>query len=642
MISTLVRGCSCAPRPSHNGLHLIHPPIAPWIERVPGGCRVRLVCRHIREPKEVFLRIEPDNEEYLIPMQVIQSDGHRYVYEAEMQWDEGNATTVYAFKVLHDGTQTWCAADGMHRYAPPRELHFRVCPEHQPPSWVRKQIFYQIFPDRFSNSAADLAVQTDEYVYAKGNSRVTRCAWGTPIDSRLGATAFYGGDLQGIREKLDYLEERLGITAVYLNPIFRSGSNHKYDTEDYFTVDPHLGGNGGFLDLMNAIHEREMKLILDVVINHTSADHPWFNRFNRHDVTGAFNSPESPYRSWYNFESEGRYRGWKGMPHIPVLDFGNPSVQDVMYRGDGSVVRHWMREPYRIDGWRFDVMHMIGEGPGAKNNDGHVVALRKALKEENPEAYMLGEQFYEATRWLQGEQEDGGMNYYGFVEPVRAWLAGRDINYDEIEIDAAVLDAWLTEARARIPYLNQLAQFNLLDGHDTQRLLTTLESNVGRMKLAVVLLFSYPGVPCIYYGDEIGLEGGRDPDCRRCFEWDESRWNLDLFATFRSLIRLRKSRRELCDGAYLTLYAAGDVFIFARYDVSAATLIALNRGEMTVTVETNVAFLPVECHTWQEIGEVGGIGSVRRLTLHPISCQIWLGDAARGEGTIAGDVCACA
>ena len=607
-------------------LNLIHPPIAPWIIPAAGGWRVRLHCAGVASSAAVFLRIEPDNEEYLIAMRALPGVGSAQTFEAFMPWDNGNDTAVYVFKIVQDGGQHWLAADGMHAYTPPRELHFRVSRDFVPPLWVRDQVFYQIFPDRFCQGFPEQAVQTGEYVYAKGNAPVTRFEWNAPIDQRLGATAFYGGDLQGIEQRLGYLQHDLGITAIYLNPVFTSGSNHKYDTEDYFRVDPHLGGNAAFSSLMGAVHARGMKLILDIVINHTGANHPWFNRFGRHDTQGAFNSEQSPYRNWYSFSASGKYAGWKGMPHIPVLDFANPVVRDVMYQGSDSVVRHWMRPPYAVDGWRFDVMHMIGEGAGAKNNAVYVKQLRGAIKEENPEAFMLGEQFYEATRWLQGEQEDAGMNYYGFVQPVRAWLAERDINYDPIRIDASTFDDWLAQSRARIPYVNQLVQFNLLDSHDTQRMFTSLSLDENKMRLAIALLMTYPGVPCIYYGDEIGIEGGRDPECRRCFHWERSQWNENLFSAYRSMIALRKRREEFRHGAYATLQAEGDVFVYARFTEERVSVVALNRADCAREFAPDWGRLPLECERWSAFKE-GDPASPHIGELPPASVCVWMADA---------------
>ncbi|HEY0483479.1 MAG TPA: maltodextrin glucosidase [Kofleriaceae bacterium] len=604
-------------------MRLLHPQVAPWLVRGDDGCRVTLVCDGA--PDLVYLRAEPDNEERLIAMPRVGEVNGRARYEAVLPWDGANPTMPYAFKVLHGGAQTWLAADGVHPHPPPRELHFRVCRGDAPPAWVADQIVYQIFPDRFCQGDPAIAVRTDEYVYGTGRMRVVREPWGAPIDPAVAATAFYGGDLIGIRDRLDYLAGELGVTTLYLNPIFTSGSNHKYDTEDYDHVDPHLGGNAALAELCAALHDRGMRVVLDAVVNHTGANHPWFDRFGRHGGRGAYHSAASPWRAWYVF-GEHDYASWKGHASLPVLNFAEPAVRAAIYGDRDAVLRRWLRPPYAIDGWRFDVVHMLGEGPGALHNAHHVQQMRRAVRGDNPEAYILGEHFGEATRWLQGEQEDGAMNYYGFAHPVRAWLAGQDLGGEPARLSTAELERWWTAARARVPYENQLAQLNLLDSHDTTRLLTAVGGDAARMQLAVTLLLTYPGVPSIYYGDEIGLEGGRDPDCRRCFDWDRAHWNTALHAHYRRLIAWRKARPELRRGAYQTLAVGEDALAFARYTERSVTVVAVNRGGDAAVLALAPADLPVEVARWH--GPDGEAVSPDRIALAPGGWAIWFGDAA--------------
>lgn len=575
---------------------LLHPAISPWLIRGPEGCRVTLLCGG--SPGAVYLRAEPDNEELLIAMQPAGTSNGLARYVADLPWDRANPTTHYAFKVL-DGGQRWLAADGAHPYQPPREVMFKVCRDDTPPGWVADQIVYQIFPDRFCQGDPALAVATDEYVYGPGRSRVVRQPWGAPVDPATAATAFYGGDLIGVRHQLGYLQDELGVTALYLNPIFTSGSNHKYDTEDYDHVDPHLGGDAALAALAAAVRARGLRLVLDAVVNHTGANHPWFNRDARHPTRGAYQGADSPWRGWYRFDDAG-YASWKGHASLPVLDFANPEVRAMVYGDRDAILRRWLRPPYAIDGWRFDVIHMLGEGPGAHNNARYVRAFREAVREENPEAYVLGEHFGEATRWLQGDQEDGAMNYYGFALPVRAWLAGQDVAGAPIQLTTPELERWMTAARARVPYANQLAQLNLLDSHDTPRFLTMVGGDLARMALAVTLLFTYAGVPCIYYGDEIGLAGGGDPDCRRCFDWDRARWHAELHAHYRQLIAWRKRRAELRHGAYQTLTITDDALAFARITERAVTVVAVNRGAAPAVLAIDPGALPLAVAAWRD------------------------------------------
>jgi alpha-glucosidase len=240
----------------------------------------------------------------------------------------------------------------------------------------------------------------------------------------------------------------------------------------------------------------------------------------------------------------------------------------------------------------------------------------------------MGEHFSEATRWLQGDQEDGAMNYYGFAHPVREWLAELDIAYQPARLDTRELSAWLDGARGRIPYENQLAQLNLLDSHDTWRFLTLVGGSVEKMTLAVALLFGYPGAPCIYYGDEIGLEGGRDPDCRRCFDWERGRWNHSLFEHYRAMIALRKARGELRHGAYQALVADGDVFAFGRFTDAAASVFMVHRGRAPVVVRVPVWQLPIAAR-WRTLdGEpVAGDAGHVDVTVAPRTSLVLLGDA---------------
>lgn len=239
------------------------------------------------------------------------------------------------------------------------------------------------------------------------------------------------------------------------------------------------------------------------------------------------------------------------------------------------MIKHWLKPPYSVDGWRFDVIHMLGEGDGAKNNAHYVEAFRKATKAINPNAYVLGEHFFEATQWLQGGQEDGAMNYYGFAHPVRALIAKQDIMYDPIDIDALDFKEWMDEARAKVPFANQLSQLNQLDSHDTARFLTLLHGDKEKMLIALALLMTYIGTPCLYYGSEVGLEGGLDPDNRRCFPWDqvaESEW----LPMYRDWIRIRKQYKALQSGSLQWLHCDEQVMVYARQWKEETIVVAFN------------------------------------------------------------------
>lgn len=544
------------------------------------GQEVRALVRipdHVRFD-EGFLRTEPDNEEVLIPLEErIRRDGFVW-YDAPLHPNPAGPVTLYAFKFLVGDRQIWLGERGLEPSFPERAVHFRWVPSYRPATWLWRQIFYQIFVERFRDG--DPANNPHDGAWHYAGRPIVAKAWNELPDRRQGAREFYGGDLDGVTEALGYLED-LGATALYLNPIFTSPSSHKYDTTDYEHVDRHFGGDEAYLRLRDATSRRGMKIVLDAVVNHTSERHPWFDRYDEHGG-GAYANPDAPTRDYYVFADPSdpeTYVGWYGVRTLPVLDFSSENVQRVVYRDDDSILRRWLREPYAADGWRFDVIHMLGEGAGAANNHDHVRAFRRAVREENPEAYLLGEFFFEAERWLQGDQLDGAMNYFGFASPMLAFLADVDFRGHPARADAAELDRLLQRARAPLPFPIQLSQLNLLDSHDTPRFLTRVGGDRARMRLAVTALFTYIGVPCIYYGDEIGMEGGADPDCRRTFDWNEDAWDHELRDLYHMLARLRTGSAALQRGAQRTLFAAGDVYVYARILRDEIVTVILNRGD---------------------------------------------------------------
>ena len=544
------------------------------------SCQLRLKIVSTGDCSQVFVRTEPDNEEALTEMEVVELRANEAIWQAEITYLAAEIN-LYAFKFIVDGLQYWLDASGqVKNYPPERDIHFRFYPGYKPAKWVWSQVFYQIFPDRFFDGDPANNVKTGEYVY-EGEDVIEK-NWAELPDVENGFREFYGGDLLGIRKKLPYLQD-LGVNSLYLNPIFVSPSSHKYDTVDYYRIDPHFGSNKDFAKLCNELHDKEMHIILDAVLNHTSERNIWFDRYNEYDTEGAYQSKDSKYRGFYNFDSDDpeSYHGWYGIRTLAVLDYGNPDLQEVVYKADDAILKHWLKAPYKIDGWRFDVIHMLGEGKGAKNNAHYVREFRKAVRMVNPEAFILGEHFFEADKWLQGDQEDGAMNYYGFSFPLWAFFAGIDHRGHRIAVDAKDMAFMLARARARLPFENQLSQINLLNSHDTSRFVTLVKADKALLKAAISMLFTYIGVPSIYYGDEIGLEGGNDPDCRRTFPWDETMWDMDLLNLYKKLIALRKSSLTLQEGGLVELLAEGDIFVFARARANENIITILNRGTAT-------------------------------------------------------------
>jgi len=602
-------------------LNAWHQPVPPFVVKKGQRLEITLWLQGDDLPEQVLLRTEPDNEEWLLKMKAQASEG-MWRYHASLTLNEGEATRRYCFKLLWAHRQQWFGPQGWSLIPPGQLAQFAVDEPNHSPMWVADQVFYQIFPDRFASSGAAHGIASGSYHHHAAGCDVIRRDWQHPLEEQHSASTFYGGDLDGISEKLPYLQQ-LGVTALYLNPVFTSPSVHKYDTDDYYQVDPHFGGNEALQRLRVSTHQVGMKMLLDGVFNHTGDSHPWFDRYQQAEQ-GACHNPDSPYRGWFNFYPDGEALTWKGHTNLPKLNFAEPQVVDAIYRADNSVVRHWMRPPYSIDGWRLDVVHMLGENGGAGGNLHHLAGIYQAVKQENPQAYVLGEHFGDARRWLHAGVEDAAMNYVGFALPVRAFLAGQDVAYHPVQIDAATCAEWMDGYRAGLPHNRQLIQFNQLDSHDTARFLTMLENNTQRMQMAAVWLMSWIGVPCLYYGDEIGLDGGNDPFCRKTFPWDENQWNHRLLNLFRHLIALRKQSKALRRGGCQVLYATGETLVFVRTYQQEQVLVALQRcGNGDVVLPYN-PLLPAGA--WQRLegeGELNAVDNGLQLRLGAESASIW-------------------
>jgi cyclomaltodextrinase len=431
------------------------------------------------------------------------------------------------------------------------------------PDWVKHAVFYQIFPDRFAKS--------DTLNKPHNLER-----W----DSDPTPLGYKGGDLMGVRDRLDYLQD-LGVTVLYFNPIFQSASNHRYHTHDYYKVDPLLGGDDAFDALLVECRRRGVRIVLDGVFNHASRG---FFQFN--DVLE--NGPASPWLDWFTFHEHPAnaydhteppgYQAWAGLHALPKLNTDNPQVREYLMR----VGEYWLHKG--IDGWRLDVPFEI-------HSDGFWQEFRQRVKAINPETYLVGEVWQDAQQWLRGDQFDGVMNYL-FAEAAIAFTAGHRVRRETVEdrsyapwpgIDGRTYAAKVDRLLGLYPWPVQLTQLNLLDSHDTSRFITIAGDDRASVRLGTLLLFTFPGAPSIYYGDEIGLTGALPDHCaRKSFPWDHpERWDTDTLAFHKRLIALRQSQSALQTGDYTHLYADPDVYAFAR---------TLDRS--TIITAVNVADTP--------------------------------------------------
>jgi cyclomaltodextrinase / maltogenic alpha-amylase / neopullulanase len=429
------------------------------------------------------------------------------------------------------------------------------------PEWVKHAVFYQIFPERFANGDPSRSPENVE-------------PWGTPPTIHN----FMGGDLQGVIDHLDYLRD-LGVNALYFNPIFQATSSHKYNTFDYFTIDPHFGDLDLFRQLLDACHQRGIKVILDGVFNHCGRG---FYAF--HDIME--NGPYSPYKHWFHIDGfpiapyddarPAHFRAWWGIRSLPQFNIWHPPVRDYLL----SVARYWIE--LGVDGWRLDVPNEIADHEFWRE-------FRRQVKAINPDAYIVGEIWQDGRPWLDGTQFDAVMNYLL-----------RDLCVEFFAKDTVRADAFGQRIDHLLHYYDPAVtavQFNLLGSHDTPRFLTLAHHDPARFKLAWLFAATYPGAPCMYYGDEIGMAGDGDPHCRGCFPWDETVWNHDLRGFVRHTIALRHEHEVLRTGAYRTLHAdhTTNIYAFARSNQHEVAIVLLNNtghAQTVAALDTHALHLP--------------------------------------------------
>jgi alpha-glucosidase len=412
------------------------------------------------------------------------------------------------------------------------------------------QVIYQIFPERFAiggglTSGQKLASTAYDLPGAR------RCAWDGELPP--GSNTFCGGDLPGVAEKLDYLQD-LGVTTVYLTPVFRSPSNHKYDAVDLLEVDPMFGGAPALEGLLADLHGRGMKLMLDAVLNHVSARHPWY-------LAARAGDPE--YRDFFAFGADGQCPGWQDHASMPELDLANPRVRDRLYRDPASPVQHWLARG--IDGWRFDTAQDLGLAVAAE--------LALSVGARFPMAWLVGEVCGYGAAWASARPGFHGVMNYHLRTALLSWLRG--------EISTPHLHAALGDLREGYGLRGLLGSWNLLSNHDAPRLASVL-GDPAKVRLAFLAQMTLPGVPVIYYGDEVGLEGGADPDNRRPMPWDEARWDRGLRAWVKALVAVRQASPALRHGDIRLLgdRLEGDALVFLRHtdQPGEAALVVVNRS----------------------------------------------------------------
>jgi len=408
------------------------------------------------------------------------------------------------------------------------------------PDWVRDAVFYQIFPERFHNGDTR-------------NDPPGTEPWG----SQPKLFNFMGGDLEGVIQKLPYLKD-LGINAIYFNPIFEAPtSNHKYNTADFMKVDKSFGDIETFKRLMARAKSLGIRVVLDAVFNHSGDTHWAFRDAEQH-------GPQSKYWNWFLFhgfpvvkDPKPNYESWWGHATLPKFNEYNPEVREHLFQ----VAEFWAK--LGIDGWRLDVPNEIRDMNFWRE-------FRTRVKRINPDLYIVGEIWGDGSPWLQGDQFDAVMNYQ-FRDQVFNFIVEEKGNVDQF-------DWQLQGIRHRHPDSVTYTMFNVLGSHDTARILTMAKRDVNKVKMATLFQMTYVGTPVVYYGDEIGMEGEMDPDCRRAFPWNENQWNHDLRNYFKQLIQIRNQYPVLRRGAFRSVMRHNDnrTFAYLREDHQSKMLVVMN------------------------------------------------------------------
>lgn len=553
----------------------------------------------------------------------------------ETQIKMGEDIFRYHFEVVYGWVTCYYTYQGVSVNSEER-TEFEIYPGYHTPAWAKGAVMYQIFVDRFYNGDPSNDVATGEYSYI-GDVSVHVDDWGK-VPAVMGVREFYGGDLQGILDKLDYLQD-LGVEVVYLNPIFVSPSNHKYDTQDYDYVDPHYGkivedcdgllaswdrenahaakyikrvtdkknleaSNQLFAKLVQELHKRGMKVILDGVFNHCGSFNKWMDRERIYEgqegyAPGAYISADSPYRSFFHFNDENRwpynpsYDGWWTHDTLPKLNYeGSRELYEYVL----DIARKWVSEPYCADGWRLDVAADLGHS----NEFNHKFwkDFRRAVKEANPEALILAEHYGNPEGWLQGDEWDSVMNYDAFMEPVTWFLTGMEKHSDEYREDLyGNSEAFIAAMRTHMRSLHMSAlhvAMNELSNHDHSRFLTRTNRRVGRvsyagpqaasenintavMREAIAIQMTWPGAPTVYYGDEAGVCGFTDPDNRRTYPWGHE--DKKLLDFYKKMIAIHKKYRILRTGSLKFLWNDYQGLCYGRFSHIEQMIVILNNRD---------------------------------------------------------------
>lgn len=511
----------------------------------------------------VHVRTTPDAEPVFTDAAVERTTDTETWWAAQIACH--NPVTNYRF-ILEGGPTAyqWLNGTGVHQRDVPDAADFRLTAFGAPPAWAGEAVVYQVFPDRFARSAGQDSREVPDWAVPAGWDETPRLEPGV-ISRQL-----FGGDLDGITERLDHIAE-LGANVVYLTPFFPARSNHRYDASSFDQVDPVLGGDAALNRLVDAAHERGMRVLGDFTTNHTGDAHEWF-------VT-AQQDPDAEERGYYFWEGE-EYVAWLGVPSLPKLNYDSAPLRHRVFEDKEGVVRRWITGDSPLDGWRVDVANMTGRYRGQDLNHDIARQMRLAMDEAAPDALLVGEHCHDYTQDAQGDGWHGVMNYAGFTRPVWTWLRDRGHAPKFLgsplmvpRLGGASVMETMREFAACVPWATVRHSFNLVGSHDTTRIRTLVGEDARQVDVAAGLLFTVPGIPMLTYGDEIGMEGEFGEDGRRPMPWGSDGWDSRLLETYRGLIAARRGSPALREGGMRWVYADDETLVFLRESPTEVALV---------------------------------------------------------------------
>ena len=507
-----------------------------------------------------------------------------YFYYFEIDYIvNGYMSKKFYGKCAQNGEACEYGYDNLNKY------QLTVYEDFKTPDWLKEGVLYQIFIDRFNNGNRNGKVSNpkkNSFIYANWEDDPMYIK---DTNGDVVRWDFYGGNLKGIINKLGYLK-KLGVSIIYLSPVFESSSNHKYNTGNYKKIDPMFGDEEIFQELIDKAADKGISIILDGVFSHTGADSIYFNKFNNYDSKGAFNNEDSPYRNWYEFDnSKEGYKCWWGVKDLPNVNESEPSYMDYIIRDEDSVLNKWTK--MGVKGWRLDV---ADELPST-----FITEFKKELKKADEDSILIGEVWEDASNkisygerreYLLGNQLDSVMGY-PFRNGLLSFLKGEMKSYELNDLFMTTKENYPPEAFK--------SNLNLLGTHDVTRLKTELRCDKDLVKLAVLVQMTFEGVPYIYYGDEASMEGGTDPDNRRTYPWKNE--DIEMVDFYRNSVQTRNRVKSLLKGETRFIYTMNDdVFAFERYldDKSEdSCLIVVNRSEYVQGINFDL-----DCDILDEIG----------------------------------------